>query len=139
VFREVTHQTFQSEKTIKKTHKTPDDTKRASEVILKEYINFSDMSKIKTILEEIAIREGKDILDVTQDELDVFLRNKHGRKTRFDHIMEDLEKEGKVHNIEDVVRNNIFTSLRTVMDEHNHSEKIREGKTLELLNRIILK
>jgi hypothetical protein len=96
------------------------------------------MSNIKTILEEIAIREGKDILDVTQDELDVYLRNKHGRKTRFDRIMEDLEKEGKVHNIEDSERNDLFTSMRIVMDEHNHSEKIREGKTLELLNRIIL-
>jgi LytS/YehU family sensor histidine kinase len=97
------------------------------------------MSNIKTILEEIASREGKDILDVTQDELDVYLRNKHGRKTRFDRIMEDLEKEGKVHNIEDSERNELFTSLRTVMDEHNHSEKIRESKTLELLNRLFLK
>ncbi len=96
------------------------------------------MSNIKTTLEEIASREGKDILDVTQDELDVYLRNEHGRKTRFDRIMEDLEKEGKVHNIEDSERNELFTSLRTVMDEHNHSEKIRESKTLELLNRLFL-
>lgn len=56
------------------------------------------------------------------------------RKTRFDVIYEELEREGKVHNVDDETRSNILNGLREVISEHNHREKIRQFITVKKIN-----
>lgn len=58
------------------------------------------------------------------------------RKTRFDIIYEELEREGKVHPVDDETRSNILTGLREVMLEHNHQERIRHAMTVKKMNEI---
>jgi predicted Zn-dependent peptidase len=48
------------------------------------------------------------------------------RKTRFDKIMEELEKQGKVSKVDPEERELIMTGLRNALLEHNSSEKIRQ-------------
>ncbi len=58
------------------------------------------------------------------------------RKTRFDIIYEELEREGKVHTVDDETRSNILNGLREVMSEHNHQEKIKYAITVKKINEI---
>jgi ribosomal protein L24 len=46
------------------------------------------------------------------------------RKTRFDKIMEELDKQGKVSKVDPKERELIMNSLREVMIEHNSQEKV---------------
>ena len=60
------------------------------------------------------------------------------RKTRFDIISEQLEKDGKVTVISPEERAEILSGLALVREEHKREEIIRQKKTLDNLAKLII-
>jgi len=58
------------------------------------------------------------------------------RKTRFDIIMEELEQKGKVYPVDQETRDSILNGLREVMDEHHHSDKLRQHSAIQEMRKL---
>jgi hypothetical protein len=59
-------------------------------------------------------------------------------KTRFDLVMENLAKEGKVHTISNEERTEIFKNLRRVLDDHRTDSSRQAQNSKEALAQVVL-
>jgi hypothetical protein len=60
------------------------------------------------------------------------------RKTRFDKILEQLEKDGKVTTVSPEERAEILSALTLAHEEHKREEIIRQKKSFDDLNVLII-
>jgi hypothetical protein len=60
------------------------------------------------------------------------------RKTRFDIILEQLEKDGKVIMVSSEERTEILSALSLAHVEHKQEELIRQKKSFDDLNGLII-